>query len=58
MAKNPTTSVSFRPTTTQQGSLTEMLESKTPYERDSKLHSKITQAMQSMFPCYMFTTRL
>lgn len=34
MAKNPTASGSSRPTTTQQGSLTERFESITPYKRE------------------------
>ncbi len=43
MAKRPSTSVSSKPNTTRQGSLTEMFESVTPYERTSKRHMEITQ---------------
>ncbi len=43
MAKKPSTSVSSKPNTTRQGSLTEMFESVTPYERTSKQHMEITQ---------------
>lgn len=45
MAKNPTTSMSSGPSTSQQASLTDMFESITPYERDKKRHREITQAI-------------
>ncbi|XP_051571349.1 E3 SUMO-protein ligase ZBED1-like [Myxocyprinus asiaticus] len=45
MAKKPNTSVSSKPNTTRQGSLTEMFLSLTPYERTSKQHVEITQAV-------------
>lgn len=43
--KKPNTSVSSKPNTTQQASLTEMFDSVTPYERASKRHVEITQAV-------------
>ncbi|XP_051564716.1 E3 SUMO-protein ligase ZBED1-like [Myxocyprinus asiaticus] len=45
MAKKPNTSVSSKPNTTGQGSLTVMFLSITPYERTSKRHMEITQAV-------------
>ncbi|XP_048036293.1 E3 SUMO-protein ligase ZBED1-like [Megalobrama amblycephala] len=41
----PSTSAPDRPNTSRQGSLTEMFESVTPYERNSKRHGEITRAI-------------
>ncbi len=45
MAKMPSTSAPDKPNTPRQGSLTEMFESVTPYERNSKRHGEITRAI-------------
>ncbi|XP_059422959.1 E3 SUMO-protein ligase ZBED1-like [Carassius carassius] len=45
MTKIPSTSAPDRPNTSRQGSLTEMFESVTPYERNSKRHGEITRAI-------------
>uniref|UniRef100_A0A9J8ALC4 BED-type domain-containing protein n=1 Tax=Cyprinus carpio carpio TaxID=630221 RepID=A0A9J8ALC4_CYPCA len=45
MTKMPSTSAPDRPNTSRQGSLTEMFESVTPYERNSKRHGEITRAI-------------
>ncbi|XP_070835535.1 zinc finger BED domain-containing protein 4-like [Chaetodon trifascialis] len=45
LAKTPSTSAPGKPSTSRQGSLTEMFESVTPYERTSKWHGEITRAI-------------
>ena len=44
-AKMPSTSAPDKPSTSRQGSLTEMFESVTPYECNSKRHGEITWAI-------------
>lgn len=60
IAKKPHTSVSSRPNTPRQGTLTEMFESVSPYERTSKRHVEITRAItefiaKDMMPLHAVT---
>ncbi|XP_061585714.1 E3 SUMO-protein ligase ZBED1-like [Cololabis saira] len=57
----PTTSASPKPSTSRQGSLTDLFESITPYEHNSKRHAEITLAItefiaKDMMPIRVVTT--